>query len=223
MQCRVEGFTRLEHPESDVNEFTHHRPDNQFGRFARSCQAFAKASTPSSFVQGNHRRHVKGFAQEGMTDLGHPRLHLNACARLVVGRCNPRESRSLSGIAETLGVGIEGQQYCDCALTQTRDAIQKSLLVFHAGITIQMIANLFRQCFDLLVQPFDMTDDARLHRIARHIKAIALLSWRGLPPLPPCPWAAQYPVTASQYPPVASMQTGAVVALCFSSHSVNVL
>ncbi len=69
MQRWIDVFSQLEHPENNVNKFTHHRPDNEFGRLTRSRQAFVEAYAPSGFEQGNHGKHVKRFAQEGMADL----------------------------------------------------------------------------------------------------------------------------------------------------------
>ena len=120
-------MTRLKHPESGVNKFAHHRPDNELGRFTPSGQAFAETCTPSGLVQGDHSGYVKGFAQEDMADFRHPGLHLHAYARLVVARIKPRESRRRPGIAEAIKVGIEGQQNRDRVFAQARNTTQQSL------------------------------------------------------------------------------------------------
>ncbi len=69
-----------------MNEFAHHGADNQFRRLAGSSQAFAKTLAPTGFVQGHHGRHIQRLAQEGMADLGHARLALDAAAGLVLAR-----------------------------------------------------------------------------------------------------------------------------------------
>ena len=63
-----------------MNEFTHHSPDNELGRLAGCSEAFAEAFAPSGFVERGHGGHVKGFAQEGVPDLGQTRLTLDAAA-----------------------------------------------------------------------------------------------------------------------------------------------
>ena len=66
-----------------MDKLTHHCADDQCGWFAGCGQTSLKAFPPGGLVERDHCGHVKGFAQEGMADLGQPGLALVLLAHLA--------------------------------------------------------------------------------------------------------------------------------------------
>jgi hypothetical protein len=104
MKCRIEGFSRFEDAEGDVEELAHHRADDELWRLAGGGEAFAEAPAPGGLVQRHHGGHVERLAQEGVADLGQARLGLHAGAGVVQARAQAGEGGDLAGVAEMGGV-----------------------------------------------------------------------------------------------------------------------
>ena len=68
MKSWIEGLSRLEDAEGDLDEFAHHGADDDHGDLAGGGETIPKGAAPSGFVQGNHGGHVQGLAQAGMAD-----------------------------------------------------------------------------------------------------------------------------------------------------------
>src|SRR6185369_1525335 len=102
MKCGVEGVAGTNHTEGDLSELAHHGADDEFWRFAVAGQALAKALTPLGFVQGNHRGHIQGAAQEGMSDLRKTRSHPYAAAGFMQSGTQAGEGDERTGAVETL-------------------------------------------------------------------------------------------------------------------------
>jgi len=70
MKSRIEGFSRFQDAEGDMNELAHHSADNELRRLAGAGQAVFKALAPSGLIERDHSRHIQRLAQESMADLG---------------------------------------------------------------------------------------------------------------------------------------------------------
>ena len=86
MPSGIESISGLKDAEGDMNEFSHHGPDDQHRRFSRDSQSAAELLAPVGSVECHHGRPIERFAQECVTDFGHPRLALDARARLLLTR-----------------------------------------------------------------------------------------------------------------------------------------
>ena len=53
MKSWIEGLSRLEDAEGDMNEFAHHGADDDHGYLAGGGEAIPKGTAPSGFVQGD--------------------------------------------------------------------------------------------------------------------------------------------------------------------------
>src|SRR4030067_2863906 len=119
-----------------MNEFTHHRTDNELGRFTCGSEPFAEAFSPRSFVKRDHGGNIECLAQESVADLGHARRVFDTAAGLMMARFHPRKCRCSSGIAKVSGIGIERKGGGEGGCAPARNAIQQSLLVFMVGCAI---------------------------------------------------------------------------------------
>ena len=113
MTRRIKGFAGFEDAEGDVYEFAHHGTDDEFRGLAGSGKALSEALSPSGLVQGGHGRHVQGFAQKGMADLGKPRFAVNAGPRVMLTWVGAGKGCRLASIVKALGMGIVGEQDSD--------------------------------------------------------------------------------------------------------------
>ena len=133
MPSGIESHSRREDAEGDMNAFSHHGPDDEHRGFSRDRQASAEWRAPVGSVERHHGRHVKRFAQECVTDFGHPRLALDARARRLLARVESGKGDGLTGIAEAPRSGIEGQQNGEGALPEAGTLSSKRCLSRKAG------------------------------------------------------------------------------------------
>lgn len=96
MKRRIEGLSRFEDAEYDMNELAHHGADDDHGRLADSSESFPKGPPPSGLMQGHHGRHVKRLAQPRMTHFREARFAAHTAARFVLARVEAREGGGLA-------------------------------------------------------------------------------------------------------------------------------
>ena len=158
-----------------MNEFSHHGPDDQHRRFSRDSQSAAEWLAPVGSVECHPGRPIERFAQECVTDFGHPRLALDARARLLLTRVESGKGDGLTGMAEAPRSGVEGQQNGEGALPEAGNAIEQTLFVAQGRIIIDVIANGLNDPLDLLVQPLERLGDTFLDSRSGDIKTIGFL------------------------------------------------
>jgi hypothetical protein len=134
MKSWIEGLSRLEDAEGDMDEFAHHGADDDHGYLAGGSETIPKGAAPSGFVQGDRGGHVQGLARAGMADFREAGLAPHATPRFVLARVEAGEGSRLAGGVEPVRTAIERQEDRDGLIPQAGDGIEQAALGVEVGI-----------------------------------------------------------------------------------------
>ncbi len=84
-----------------MNKFAHHGADDDHRRFTAGGEAGFEGLAPFRLRDRDHRRHVHGFAEEGMAHFGNFRFSADTAAGFMLPRIKACIGRCLPGILET--------------------------------------------------------------------------------------------------------------------------